>query len=139
MPAGLYFYFKFSRRYAYWATAVAGIVLALHFSISGVFSISQTILWWLYFLSARFLLALKKIPILQNLKQHILCALLLGIISAGMFATQFIPLYSFVATESARTTGGYSINTLPLALWSNWLPLFFHIQWGSACLAFMPY
>ena len=103
---------------------MAGIVLAFHFSISGVFSIPQNILWWLYFLSARFLLALKKIPILQNLKQLILCALLLGIISAGMFATQFIPLYSFVATEGARPTGGYSINTLPLAFWFDWLPLF---------------
>ena len=124
LPAGLYFYFKYSRRDAYWATAVAGIVLAFHFSISGVFSIPQNILWWLYFLSARFLLALKKIPILQNLKQLILCALLLGIISAGMFATQFIPVYSFVATEGARPTGGYSINTLPLAFWFDWLPLF---------------
>lgn len=124
LPAGLYFYFQFSRRDAYWATAVVGIVLAFHFSISGVFSIPQNIMWWLYFLSAGSLLSLKKIPKLQNLKQLFLCALLLGIISAGMFATQFIPLYNFVANESGRPTGGYSINTLPLAFWSNWLPLF---------------
>ena len=124
LPAGLYLYFKFSRRDAYWATAVVGIVLAFHFSISGVFSIPQNVLWWLYFLGAGFLLTLKKIPLLQNLKQLILCALLLGIISAGMFATQFIPLYNFVANESGRPTGGYSINTLPLAFWTNWLPLF---------------
>lgn len=124
LPAGLFCYFKLASKDAYGATAMVGMVLAFHFSISGVFSIPQNILWWLYFLSAGFLLALKKLPLLQNLKHLILCALLLGIISAGMFATQFIPLYNFVANESARPTGGYSINTLPLAFWSNWLPLY---------------
>ena len=44
LPAGLFFYFKFASKDAYWATAMVGMVLAFHFSISGVFSISQNIL-----------------------------------------------------------------------------------------------
>lgn len=122
LPAGLFCYFKLASKDAYGATAMVGMVLAFHFSISGVFSIPQNILWWLYFLSAGSLLSLKKIPVLQNLKQLFLCALLLAIISAGMFATQFIPLYNFFANESIRPTGNYSINSVSLSFWLYFLP-----------------
>ena len=74
LPAGLFIYFKLASKDAYWATAMVGLVLAFQFSISGVWSFPQNILWWLYFLGAGFLLALKKLPLLQNLKQLILCA-----------------------------------------------------------------
>ena len=124
LPAALYFHGKLSKKDIYWAATVVGLVLAFQFSISGTFSFPQNLLWWLYFLTAGFLLALKKIPLLQNLRETFVCALLLGVSSAGVFATQFIPLYNFVATESARPTGGYSINTLPLSFWIDWLPLF---------------
>ena len=124
LPAGLFLYFKLSRKDVYWAATLVGTVLAFQFAIATSWSFPQNFIWWLYFLGAGFLLALKKIPILQNLKETILCALLLGITSVGVFATQFIPLYNFVINESARPTGGYSINTLPLSFWVNWLPLF---------------
>lgn len=123
-PAGLFFYFKLSKNDAYWATTIVGIVLAFHFSVSGVFSFPQNLLWWLYFLGAGFLLALEKKPLLPNLRDTIICALILGTTSAGVFATQFVPLYNFAINESGRQTGGYSINTLPLSFWINWLPLF---------------
>jgi len=123
-PAALYFHSKLSKKDIYWAATVVGLVLAFQFAISGVFSFPQNLLWWLYFLAAGFLLALKKKPLLQNFREMFVCALLLGISSAGVFATQFIPLYNFVVSESARPTGGYSINTLPLSFWINWLPLF---------------
>ena len=124
LPAALFFYFKLSRKDVYWATTAVGTVLAFQFSISGVWSFPQNLIWWVYFLGAGFLLALKTTPLLQNLKETIFCALLLGITSAGVFATQLIPLYNFVINESGRPTGAYSINTLPLSFWVDWLPLF---------------
>ena len=112
-PAAVFFYFKHSKKDAYWATTLVGLVLAFQFSVSGVWSFPQNFLWWLYFLGTGFLLALKTKPLLQTLWETFLGALILGITSAGVFATQFIPIYNFVVNESGRPTGYYSINSLP--------------------------
>ena len=123
-PAAVFFYFKHSKVDAYWATTLVGLVLAFQFSVSGVWSFPQNLLWWLYFLGTGFLLALKTKPLLQTFWQTFLGALILGITSAGVFATQFIPIYNFVINESGRPTGYYSINSLPPSFWIHWLPFF---------------
>lgn len=117
LPAGVYFFCKYAKKDALWAFTLVGVVIAFQFASSGVWSISQNMLWWFYFIAARFLLALGNKSLLQNLKENVFGGLLLVTAAVGVFAVQFIPVFSFVINESTRANGTYTFN----AFSTSWL------------------
>jgi hypothetical protein len=109
LPGALYAYFKLVKKDSFLAISLVGIFLSFQFAASGATTFPQNFLWWICFLAVEFFLSLRHQPLSKNIKEKTICVILLGIISAGIFATQFIPTYEFVMHESGR-----HINTYPL-------------------------